>query len=133
MLNIFMRKILLALTLLSLTACNTVDVSSVVPSFWDDNQSRSIINAYQLTVNLDCKQPQAAQAQKIVLELQWFQLYSESKGMLQKDVIKLIDPMQTTAREWADRENPSEGYCKLKKQIMTTQAKAAASAVLGRF
>jgi hypothetical protein len=82
---------------------------------------------------LDCKQPQAAQAQKIVLELQWFQLYSESKGMLQKDVIKLIDPMQTTAREWADRENPSEGYCKLKKQIMTTQAKAAASAVLGRF
>jgi hypothetical protein len=128
-----MRSILAALTLLSLTACNSIDVSTVVPSFWDDNQSRSIINSYQLATNFDCAQPQAAQAQRIVLELQWFQLYSESKGMLQKDVIKLIQPMQTTAKEWADRENPSEGYCKLKKNIMTTQAKTASSAVLGRF
>jgi hypothetical protein len=128
-----MRSILAALTLLSLTACNSIDVSTVVPSFWDDNQSRSIINSYQLATNFDCAQPQAAQAQRIVLELQWFQLYSESKGMLQKDVIKLIQPMQTTAKEWADRENPSEGYCKLKKTIMTTQAKTASSAVLGRF
>jgi hypothetical protein len=128
-----MRSILAALTLLSLTACNSIDVSTVVPSFWDDNQSRSIINSYQLATNFDCAQPQAAQAQRIVLELQWFQLYSESKGMLQKDVIKLIQPMQTTAKEWADREHPSEGYCKLKKQIITTQARAASSAVLGRF
>lgn len=133
MLNIFMRSILAALTLLSLTACNSVDVSTVVPSFWDDNQSRSIINSYQLATNFDCARPQAAQAQQIVLELQWFQLYSESKGMLQKDVIKLIQPMQTTAKEWADRENPSEGYCKIKKQIIITQARAASSAVLGRF
>jgi hypothetical protein len=128
-----MRSILAALTLLSLTACNSVDVSTVVPSFWDDNQSRSIINSYQLATNFDCAQPQAAQAQRIVLELQWFQLYSESKGMLQKDVIKLIEPMQTTSKEWADRENPSEGYCKIKKQIIITQARAASSAVLGRF
>jgi hypothetical protein len=128
-----MRSILAALTLLSLTACNSVDVSTVVPSFWDDNQSRSIINSYQLATNFDCAHPQAAQAQRIVLELQWFQLYSESKGMLQKDVIKLIQPMQTTAKEWADRENPSEGYCKIKKQIIITQARAASSAVLGRF
>jgi len=133
MLNIFMRSILAAFALLSLTACNSIDVSTVVPSFWDDNQSRSIINSYQLATNFDCAQPQAAQAQRIVLELQWFQLYSESKGMLQKDVIKLIQPMQTTAKEWADRENPSEGYCKLKKQLMITQAKAASAAVLGRF
>jgi hypothetical protein len=128
-----MQKLLYALALVSLTACQSVDVSSVVPSFWDDNQSRSIITAYQQAVNLDCKEPQAAQAQKIVLELQWFQLYSESKGFMQKDVINLIQPMQATAKEWADRENPSEGYCKLKKQIMITQAKTASSAVLGRF
>jgi hypothetical protein len=128
-----MKKIIAVLALLTLSACNTVDVSTVVPSFWDDNQSRSIINSYQLAVNFDCKEPQAAQAQAIVKELQWFQLYSESKGFLQKDVLKLIEPMQTTAKEWAEREAPSEGYCKLKKQIMITQAKTAASAVLGRF
>ena len=128
-----MKRIIAVLALLTLSACNSIDISTVVPSFWDDNQSRSIINTYQLAVNVDCKEPQAAQAQAIVRELQWFQLYSESKGMLQKDVIKLIQPMQTTAKEWADRENPSEGYCKIKKQIIITQARAASSAVLGRF
>jgi hypothetical protein len=128
-----MRRIIAVLALLTLSACNTVDVSTVVPSFWDDNQSRSIINTYQLAVNIDCKEVQSAQAQAIVKELQWFQLYSESKGFLQKDVLKLIEPMQTTAKEWSEREAPSEGYCKLKKQIMVTQSKTAASAVLGRF
>jgi hypothetical protein len=128
-----MKKIIAVLALLTLSACNTVDVSTVVPSFWDDNQSRSIINTYQLAVNFDCKEVQSVQAQAIVKELQWFQLYSESKGFLQKDVLKLIEPMQTTAKEWSDREAPSEGYCKLKKQIMVTQSKTAASAVLGRF
>ena len=128
-----MKRIIAVLALLTLSACNSIDVSTVVPSFWDDNQSRSIINTYQLAVNVDCKEPQAAQAQAIVRELQWFQLYSESKGMLQKDVLKLIEPMQTTSKEWADREAPSEGYCKIKKNIMITQAKTASSAVLGRF
>lgn len=127
-----MKKIVSVVSLLLLTGCNTT-VATFVPSFWDDNQSRSIINAYQHTVNIDCAQPQAAQAQKIVSELQWFELYSESKGFLQQDVLKLIQPMQTTAKEWANRENPSEAYCKLKKQIMTTQAKKASEAVLGRF
>ena len=128
-----MKRIIAVLALLTLSACNSIDVSTVVPSFWDDNQSRSIINTYQLAVNVDCKEPQAAQAQAIVRELQWFQLYSESKGFLQKDVLKLIEPMQTTAKEWADRETPSDGYCKIKKNIMITQVKTASSAVLGRF
>ena len=128
-----MKRIIAVLALLTLSACNSIDVSTVVPSFWDDNQSRSIINTYQLVVNIDCKEVQSVQAQAIVRELQWFQLYSESKGMLQKDVLHLIEPMQGTAKEWAERENPSEGYCKLKKNIMTTQARTASSAVLGRF
>ena len=128
-----MKKILLSISLLLLTACNSVDISRVVPSFWDDNQSRSIITAYQLAVNLDCREPQAAQAHKIATELQWFQLYSESKGFLQKDVLELIQPWQTTVKEWAERENPSEGYCKLKKNIVIQQAKIASKAVLGRF
>jgi len=129
-----MKKILLSISmLLFLTACNTVDISRVVPSFWDDNQSRSIITAYQLVVNLDCREPQAAQANKIATELQWFQLYSESKGFLQKDVLELIQPWHSTVKEWAERENPSEGYCKLKKNIVIQQAKIASKAVLGRF
>jgi hypothetical protein len=128
-----MRRLGYVFLLFGLNACQSVDMSRVIPSFWDDNQSRSIVTAYQLAVNIDCREPQAAQAQRIVNELQWFQLYSESKGQLQKDVLHLIEPMQATTKEWAERENPSEGYCKLKKNIMTTQARTASSAVLGRF
>ena len=131
MLNIFMRKILLALTLLTLTACNTV--SDYVPSFWDDNQSRSIITAYQLAVNVDCDKPTQQQAQAIQFELQWFQLYSESKGFMQKDVLNLIAPMQKTVGEWAEKDKSSPAYCKLKKQIVVKQAETASKAVLGRF
>ena len=128
-----MRKIILALTLLSLTACNTVDVSSVVPSFWDDNQSRSIITSYQLAVNVDCDKPTQPQAKAIQYELQWFELYSRSKGMLQKDVLNLIDPMQKTVNEWAEKVKSSPAYCKLKKQIVVKQAETASKAVLGRY
>ena len=128
-----MRKIILAFTLLSLTACNTVDVSSIVPSFWDDNQSRSIITSYQLAVNVDCDKPTQPQAKAIQYELQWFELYSRSKGMLQKDVLNLIDPLQKTVNEWAEKDKSSPAYCKLKKQIVVKQAETASKDVLGRY
>ena len=132
-----MKKIIALLFLTALTACSsTQDLYKIIPSFWDDNQSHSIVTAYQQAVNIDCTQPQAAQAQKIVQELQWFQLYSESKGFLQHDVLELIAPMQTTATEWATRakdKDPSAAYCKIKRDILVTQAKKASSAVLGRF
>ena len=128
-----MRSILAALTLLSLTACNTVDVSSIVPSFWDDNQSRSIITSYQLAVNVDCDKPTQPQAKAIQYELQWFELYSRSKGMLQKDVLNLIDPLQKSVNAWAEKDKSSQAYCKLKKQNVVKQAETASKAVLGRY
>jgi hypothetical protein len=128
-----MRKILLVISLLSLTACSTVDVSSVLPSFWDDNQSRSIITSYQLAVNVDCDRPTQPQARAIQQELQWFELYSRSKGMLQRDVLNLIQPLQKTVDEWAEKDRSSPAYCKLKKQIIIKQAETASKAVLGRF
>lgn len=130
----FMRRLLIVASFLVLSGCNSI--SSFVPSFWDDNQSRSIITARQLVVNIDCGQPQAPQAVAIKAELQWFDLYSESKGQAQADVRELIAPWYQTVSEWADRatkEEPSSGYCKLKKGILTTQAEKASKAVLGRF
>lgn len=130
-----MKQFLAVLSLLLLTACNTT-VATFVPSFWDDNQSRSIINTYQLTKHIDCDIPQNTQAQQIQRELEWFQLYSESKGFLQKDVLQLIAPMQKTVTEWADRsrdKDPSPAYCKIKRELLQTQAELASKAVLGRF
>jgi hypothetical protein len=128
-----MKKIIALFGLLTLSACNSIDVSTVVPSFWDDNQSRSIITTYQLAVNVDCEKLTQVQTKAIQYELQWFQLYSESKGMLQKDVLELIAPMQKTVAEWGEKDKSSPAYCKLKKQIVVKQAETASKAVLGRF
>jgi hypothetical protein len=130
-----MRKIIALFSLLVLTGCNTT-VATFVPSFWDDNQSRSIITARQLIVNVECNDVQHIQAVQIQRELQWFELYSESKGFLQRDVLQLIEPMQKTVKEWTDRskdKEPSVAYCGLKKKILEAQAEAASKAVLGRF
>ena len=130
-----MQKVIAVLSFLVLAGCNAT-VATFVPSFWDDNQSRSIITARQLIVNINCEDTQNFQTTQIQKELQWFELYSESKGYLQHDVLELIAPMQKTVTEWADRsreKEPSAAYCRIKKDILVKQAELASRAVLGRF
>lgn len=129
-----MKKAIVPLALaVSLTACS---MSDVLPSFWDDNQSYKITDVYTKTVRLDCAKPHLPQISAIRDDLLWFQLYSESKGMLQQDVIKLIEPMQKTVEDFYTRSMEKEGsptYCETKKKILITQAKKSASAVMWRF
>jgi hypothetical protein len=68
-------------------------------------------------------------------DLAWFALYSESKGVLNKDMIRLITPMQTTVEDWHARtaQGASATYCELKKSVLRQQAQRAAGAVLGRW
>ena len=130
-----MQKVIAVLSFFVLAGCNAT-VATFVPSFWDDNQSRSIITARQLVVNINCDDAQNFQAAQIQKELQWFQLYSESKGYLQHDVLELISPMQKTVNEWAERsreKEPSAAYCRIKKDILVKQAELSSRAVLGRF
>ena len=68
-------------------------------------------------------------------DIEWFRLYSESKGVLNRDMIRLITPMQETAEDWHKRtaQGTSVTYCELKKSVMRQQAQRAAGAVLGRW
>jgi hypothetical protein len=128
-----MRALVLALAL-SLTGCATV--KSWIPSFSDPNQSARIIDVRQSVAQLDCKQAHAPQVKVIKDNLEWFQLYSESKGWRQQDVLKLVKPMQETVDDFYKRSTEKQGsetYCEIKKKLMATQADKAASAVLGRF
>ncbi len=128
-----MRAFVLALAI-SLTGCATV--KSWIPSFSDPNQSARIIDVRQSVAQLDCKQAHAPQVKIIKDNLEWFQLYSESKGWRQQDVLKLVKPMQETVDDFYKRSNEKQGsetYCEIKKKLMATQADKAASAVLGRF
>lgn len=128
-----MRVIVLVLAL-SLSGC--AGIKSMVPSFWDDNQSAKIVDIrYNIEV-LDCTKSHLPQAEKIEMDILWFQLYGESKGWRQQDVLKLVTPLQETVTDFVKRSKAgegTEGYCNIKKKIMQTQAKRAAEAVLGRF
>lgn len=128
-------KLYLAMILITVTTgCSTI--YKYIPSFWDDNQSARIIDARQRIHNIDCEKPQLPQAQAIVLDLQWFRLYSDSKGSSQQDVIKLIEPMEQTAQDWLKRSQEKEGtktYCEIKKKVLTGQIDRAAGSVLGRW
>jgi O6-methylguanine-DNA--protein-cysteine methyltransferase len=128
-------KLLITLVVsLALSGCSTV--KEWVPSFWDNNQSAKAVDIRYSIETLNCAKPHLPQAEKIEKEILWFQLYSESKGWRQQDVLKLVKPLQDTVTDFVKRSQTGEGtetYCNIKKKIMQTQAKRAAEAVLGRF
>jgi hypothetical protein len=132
-----MRKILVILSLVVLSGCSSIKgLIAEIPSFNDTNQSARIIDVRQSIEQIDCGQPQLAQAQRVQNNLQWFHLYSESAGLRHTDVLRLTEPMEATVNEWATRAakgEPSKIYCELKQNILRAQAKSAAAAVLGRY
>jgi len=126
-------RILTLLLALTLTGC--AGISSVIPSFWDDNQSSRIVDVRLAVERVDCVNALPG-VTRVRDHIEWFKLYSISKGSLQQDVLAVVEPMSATAEDWYQRTvmgTPSKAYCELKKSIMQQQAARAASAVLGRW
>jgi hypothetical protein len=129
-------KKLIAITAISLTLTGCSTVKGWIPSFWDDNQSAKIVDVRVSVDKLDCEKDQLAQVAKIRDDLKWFEMYSQSKGWRQADVLRIISPMQETVEDMYKRSQNQQGskiYCELKKKVMQQQASRAAEAVLGRF
>jgi len=117
----------------ALTGC--AGISSVIPSFWDDNQSARIVDVRLAVERVDCVNALPG-VTRVRDHIEWFKLYIISKGTLQQDVLAVVEPMSATAEDWHQRTQqgtPSKAYCELKKSIMQQQAARAASAVLGRW
>ena len=114
-----------------LSGCTTLQ--SWVPSFWDDNQSAYIITARLSVERINCLEPQLTQVQVLAEDLRRFELYSVAKGSLQRDVLRVIEPMQTTVKEWQTRKEGSRAYCEIKKKLLTQQAERASKVILGRW
>ena len=133
-LNTCMNKLILICAVLVLSGCSTV--KEWVPSFQDPNQSASIISVRLSIERLDCARPQLEQVARIRDNLEWFELYSESKGWRQQDVVKVVAPMKATVEDMYTRVTVKDGtktYCELKKTFMREQAANAARVILGRF
>ena len=131
------RKLAMIVGALLLPSCATIQsIGSHVPSFWDDNQSAAIIDVRQSIYNLDCEEAQAPQAEKILERIVWFELYSQSKGARQKDVLELIKPLKDSTADFVTRTQrgkTSVYYCESKKSILEIQAGKAAQATMRRF
>jgi hypothetical protein len=129
-----MKRILLIASVFMLSGC--ASVQNWIPSFWDDNQSKKITDVRLTVDRIDCAKDQLPQAQQLRDQLRWFELYSTSKGSLQRDVIKLIAPIQETTEDWYKRSldgQGSVGYCNIKKKILEQQTARAAKGILGRW
>jgi len=132
-----MKRLLVIGLVALLQGCATFsfqDIKDQIPSFWDDNQSRSVIDIRQSVEKLNCKEPHAPQVKVIKDNIQWFILYSDSKGT--KDVLTLVKPMETTVDDFYKRSLEKQGteiYCDIKKKILTTQSSTVAKTVIGRF
>lgn len=127
-----MRKLAVGITILLLVGCSTI--KDKLPSFWDDNQSRAVIDIRQAVIDLDCKQPHAPQVALIKRHMDWLIIYSQIKDT--RDVLRLVKPMNETVNDFYDRSTVKQGsetYCNMKKKILDTQSSTVAKAVLGRF
>lgn len=126
-----MKKLAVILMLTALVGCSSF---GPWPSKWDVNQARVTTDLRQTTHNFDCKGNLTEQLTVLNLQIQWFDLYAESKST--KDVASLTDVMKATAKEFAERANKgpvSPLYCDLKKKLMIQQADIIAKTVQGRF
>lgn len=129
-----MNKLFIILSAVLLSGC--ANMYKYIPSFWDDNQSQRIVDVRLAVERLDCEQPHLPQVQKIKDNLDWFVLYSESKGRSQQDVIKLVEPMRATVDDFYKRSQTQQGsktYCEIKKKVLREQSQRAAGSVLGRW
>lgn len=127
-----MKQLLAVLAFISLTGC--AGLLDKIPSRWDVNQAKVATDLRQTAINFDCKGDQRAQLDTLVKQVQWFELYSESKGT--KDVAQLGQTIVKTTKEFQERldKGPvSPLYCDLKKKLFIQQTDIMARAVQGRF
>ena len=126
-----MRILTSLILVLALGGC--ANIQSWIPSFWDDNQSHYIVNARLSAEHINCDQAQLPQVIALQTDLRRFELYSDSKGFLQKDVMRVVAPIKKSVDEWVQRGEGSKSYCTIKKQLLVDQTTRAAAVVLGRF
>jgi hypothetical protein len=127
-----MKKIVAVLALLSMTGC--ASILEKIPSRWDVNQAKVVTDIQQDARRFDCKGNLSAQLSKLEIEIEWFDIYAQTKPT--RDVAKLSGTLSKTVKEMQDRvkEGPvSPLYCDLKQKIIKQQADILAGSVQGRF
>lgn len=120
-----MRKILIALSFLTLAGCSSI-------SFYDDNESEAAIDLLVDVDNINCVSPNVKDQVSVVRDsLDWLTTYSSLKGS--GDITAMLTLMDKTVTGMEGKETITVTYCKLKKTVMKKQSSDIARAVMGRY
>ena len=126
-----MKRIALILVV-ALAGCSSI--KDYIPSMWDPNQSKAVTDVQQTSRNFDCKGDIAAQSKQLALQVEWLDIYSQTKDT--RDVAKITGLMNDTVKELKERSNKgpvSPMYCEIKKKLMIQQADMIGHMVQRRF
>ena len=104
---------------------------SAIPSFWDDNQSKAAIDIVADARQINCDSDYKDQVKKLHRGVEWFISYSEAKGT--EDVLEMANVINSTVKPFAEKEELSPAYCKLKQKLIIKQTEAMGKAVLRRY
>ena len=127
-----MKKLLVVVALVSLTGC--ASIMEMIPSRWDVNQAKVMTDIQLQARHFDCKGDQAWQLNSLALNVEWFEVYANTKPT--KDIAKLTKVMSDTVKEYKERlaTGPvSSMYCDIKVKIIKQQTDILAGSVQGRF
>ena len=104
-----------------------------MPSNYDPNESKGMIDVLQDVRALDCRTDASQQAgiKEIQESVEWMRLYTDIKGS--EDVFVSLGAIDHTLTGMIVRDNMSVGYCKLKKKNLTLQISDTAQAVMKRY
>jgi hypothetical protein len=119
-----MKNILIAVTTILITGC------SVIPSFYDDNESMLASNIVHSVELVDCGDTNPS---FIVVGLRKEQLktYSTLKGS--EDILNLIEIFEKSLNPVLKKDTMSTKYCELKKETLHKQSSSMTRAIMGRF
>ena len=127
-----MKRLIAVVAFFALTGC--ASIMEYIPSSWDVNQAKVITDIQQQVRHFDCKADLAPQVNKLAQDVEWFDIYSQTKPT--RDINKLTGTIKDTVKELQERvaKGPvSPLYCDLKKKIIQQQADIIAKSVQGRF
>ena len=104
--------------------------STIIPSFWDDNEAYGVAKVRHSVDAINCSGNYMPQVNTLVSDIRFLELYSESKGS--DDLSEMVSPMMETAKG-LQKMSVNETFCKLKKGQLTEQSALIADAAMERF
>ena len=124
-----MKKLVLGVIVaVSMSGC------AMIPSFWDDNENKSIVIIVKEVDRIDCEKKDFASLYQAKSETEWLLQYASLKGS--KDIHSMVSKLETTMDPLVTKAKSgdiSTSYCDLKKKVLQNDSKRIAKAMLGRF